>query len=157
MPKFPPPHDSADEAISKFLRRLFDGENALESQSKASYSLESLVILAARRMWRNALASIWSEITEISLVKLVPDHPRDLLLWHWGQERGKEEDRLFGAPQSWRDLQIESRRNEDAALPSVLKDEFDFALLFALCFPHRLNKPLVKYFENVTSNLPTYP
>lgn len=153
MPKLPAPYDSADEANSKFLRRLFHGEKALELQSRASYTLESLVTLTAGRMWRNALASIWPQITEISLIRLVPDNPRDLLLWHWGHERGKEQDRLFGAPQSWRDLQIESRRNEDDSLPDVIKDEFDFALLFALCFPHRLNKGLVKFFENTTNNL----
>jgi hypothetical protein len=36
-------------------------------------------------------------------------------------------------------------------LPSVLKDDTDFAILFILCFPHRLTRALAKHLEEKTT------
>ncbi len=119
--KLPPPHDSADEANAKLLRRLFEKETALELQTADSYTLEPLVTLACRRLWRNALAARWPEITKVGIVRLIPDRPRDLLLWRWGQQRGVEQSRLFGVPQSWRELLNGTRKPEHQFLPAVLK------------------------------------
>ncbi len=152
-PKLPNPYDSADEANARYLRRLFNQEKAMDMQAMASYTLASLVTLAARRLWRNALSSNWSEITKIATERLVPDAPRDVLLWRWGNQRGTHQSRLFSAPQSWKDLLIESRRSEDETLPAIIKDEFDFELLFLLCYPHRLTAGLVKHIEVITRNL----
>jgi len=146
-PKLPPPYDNADEANAKFLRRLLENEKATETQATASYSLEPLVAIVTRRLWRNTLAALWSRITKIDTVRLVPDVPDDLLLWRWGYERGSNETRLFPAPQSWRKLLLESRRDDSESLPKVLKDEFDFAVLFTLCFPHRLTTPFAKHID----------
>lgn len=151
--KLPLPYDSADEANAKALRHLFEDEKALETQAAASYTLESLVLAAARRLWRNTLAATWSPITKTDLVRLVPDKPEDLLLWHWGHDRGSNQTRLFPAPQSWGELLTESRRDERSSLPDTLKQEFDFSLLFVLCFPHRLTTALVKHMEDQTRNL----
>jgi hypothetical protein len=147
-PKLPSPYDSADEANSRSLLRLLKGNKAMQAQSTASYMLEPMVLLFARRLWRNALAGIWSPITKIDIVRLVPDTPIDLLLWNWGNQRGSNQSRKFSAPQSWAALLAESRRNEDASLPSIIKSELDFALLFLLCFPHRLTTGLVKHLDD---------
>jgi len=147
FPKLPPPYDSPDEASAKAFRRVFAGETALDLQATASYTLEALVTLVARRLWRNALAALWSPITKIDMERLVPDAPRDLLLWRWGHDRGSNQSRKFGTPQSWQELLAESRRDEDSSLPTVIRDEPDFAVLFLLCFPHRLTRGLVKHME----------
>ncbi|MCC6819248.1 MAG: hypothetical protein IT579_00820 [Verrucomicrobia subdivision 3 bacterium] len=147
LPKSPSPYDSADDANSKWLKRLFEKETALDLQATASYSLEALVTLVARRLWRNTLAALWSPITKIDMVRLTPDHPRDILLWNWGNLRGANQSRKFGAPQSWAELLDESRRDESDSLPDVIRTNFDFGLLFMLCFPHRLSRSLVKHFE----------
>jgi len=151
-PKLPHPYDSADEANAKVLRRLFESETAVELRATASYTLEPLVTIVARRMWRNVLAAIWSPITKTDFVRLVPDKPRDLLLWHWGHERGSNQTRSFPAPQSWRELLAESRREGDP-LPTVIKEDFEFAMLFVLCFPHRLTTALVKHIEEEMQTL----
>jgi len=147
-PKLPLPYDSADDANAKLFRRVFKMEKAMELQASVSSTLESLVTIIARRMWRSSLTMFWSPITKIDLNKLVPDKPHDILLWYWGYKRGINQARKYPPTQSWRELLVESRRNEDDALPNVIKTEFDFALLFLLCFPHRLSKQLVKYFEH---------
>jgi hypothetical protein len=88
-----------------------------------------------------------SRITKTDMERLVPDAPRDLLLWRWGYDRGSNQSRKFGTPQSWQELLAESRRDEDWSLPAVIRDEPDFAVLFVLCFPHRLTRGLLKHLE----------
>jgi hypothetical protein len=146
-PKLPPPYDSADEANAKLLRRQLNGEKQLDTRAAAAYTLEPLVTIAARRLWRNTLASIWKQISRISLLRLVPDIPRDILLWRWNYKSGVEQSRLYDTPQSWRQLLIEARRSDEHLLPRVLRDNFDFALLFVLCYPHRFATPLIKYLD----------
>ena len=150
-PKLPNPYDSADEANARFLDRLFKKHKAMDLQATASYTLAPLVMITARRLWRNALASLWYQITEVSLISAIPDAPIDLLLWRWEHQRGNQRSRLFGAPQSWHRLLEESRRPETESLPIVLREEFDFALLFLLCYPHRLTTALAKHFETTMS------
>ena len=145
--KFSSPYESADEALAKVFRQEFEGAEAMKMQAAASYTLGPIVTLAARRLWRNQLAAVWSLITKIDCVQLVPDKPRDLLLWHWGHERGSEQARRFPAPQSWAELLAHSRASEDEALPPVLRSHFDFELLFLLCFPQRLVRPFVKHLD----------
>ena len=145
--KLPPPYESADEALAKVFRQEFEGAEAMDLQAAASYTLGPLVTIVARRLWRNQLAALWSLITKIDCVQLVADKPRDLLLWHWGHERGSEQARRFAAPQSWAELLRDSRKGEDEALPSVLKRHFDFELLFLLTYPQRLVRPFVKHLE----------
>ena len=152
-PKLPSPYDSADEANAKALRRAFDGEQAMDLQSAASYTLEPLVCLMARRLWRNTLAPLWPRITKIDLIRLVPDKPRDLLLWDWRHRHGTNQSRRFPSPQSWRELLHDARTDEARSVPSVIRDEFDFAVLFAMCFPHRLTRPVVKHLDDVVRAL----
>jgi hypothetical protein len=146
-PKLSNPYDSADDASAKLFRRVFKDEKAMELQAAVSYTLESLVTIVVRRMWRNGLSMFWSPITKIDLNRLVPDKPHDILLWKWGYERGANQARKYPPTQSWRELSADARRNEDDSLPAILKSDFDFSLLFLLCFPHRLSRALVKFFE----------
>ncbi|MGA2544281.1 MAG: hypothetical protein ABSG78_22245 [Verrucomicrobiota bacterium] len=146
--KLAPPYDPADEANAKLLSRVLKGHKAMELQATASYALEPAVLLFARRLWRNVLAGVWSPIAKVDIVRLVPESPIDLLLWTWGNSRGSNQSRKFSAPQSWTALLAEARRDEDVSLPDVLKSELDFALLFLLCFPHRLTTGLAKNLDN---------
>ena len=147
------PYDSADEVAAKLLRHLFEKEKFLERQSAASYTLDPLVTLVAGRLWRNRLAAAWGEIAQIDSIQIIADKPRDMFLWDWGHERGSHQSRRLGAPQSWRKLLAESRQAEDEVLPATFKAHFDFKLLFLLCYPHRLSRPLVKHLEETIRTL----
>jgi hypothetical protein len=130
---------------------------ALDNAKKVhAYQLkdgEPIVLLFARRLWRNTLAGMWSQITKVDIIRLVPDSSYDLLMWRWGNSRGRNQNRKFSVRQSWETLLAESRRNEDETLPAILKSDVDFALLFMLCFPHRLTTGLAKYLDTVTRKL----
>jgi hypothetical protein len=146
--KLAEPYDCADDANLKLLSRELKGHTAMELRATASYTLEPVVLLFARRLWRNTLAGIWSSITKVDIVRLVPDSPMDLLAWSWGNTRGSNQSREFSTPQSWAALLSEARRNEDDTIPKALKTELDFALLFLLCFPHRLTTGFAKHLDD---------
>ena len=152
-PKLPSPYDSADEAIAKILRRRFDSEKQMELRASASYTLESLVTIITRRLWKNHLAGLWTHISHISLARVVPEKPDYLFLWRWEHKRRTEQSRSYDIPQSWQQLLREARRSEDYHLPTAIKEQFDFSLLFLLCYPHRLNTALVKHLENKVQSL----
>jgi hypothetical protein len=152
-PKLPSPYDSADEAIAKILRRRFHSEKQMELRAAASYTLESLVTMITRRLWKNNLAGLWTDVSHVSLARVVPDEPHDLFLWRWEHKRGTEQSRSYDAPQSWQQLLREARRSEDDRLPTAIKEHFDFSLLFLLCYPHRLNTALVKHVEEKVQNI----
>ena len=88
--KLSSPYESADEANAKLLRRIFDGETAMDYEATDSFAIEPLVTLATRRLWRNALASVWAQITKVQSIQLIPDAPHDLLLWRWGHLRRRQ-------------------------------------------------------------------
>src|SRR4030095_2747224 len=74
------PYESADEGLAALFYAEFEAAVPMDLRAAASYTLGPLVTLAARRLWRNQLASLWSLISKIDCVQLVPDVPRDLLL-----------------------------------------------------------------------------
>jgi len=151
--KLPHVYDSADEAMAKVLRGLLDGEGGLRQQAPVSLALEPLVHLAALRLWRNQLAGMWSPLSKVRLLRLVPDEPVDTLLWRWERTCGQNQTRNFNAPQSWPELLAEARRDELRSIPNILRERFEFALLFLLCFPHRISTGLIKHLDGLVSRL----
>jgi hypothetical protein len=51
--KLSSPYESADEANAKVLRQVFEVKEAMELQAAVAYTLDPLVTIAARRLWRN--------------------------------------------------------------------------------------------------------
>jgi hypothetical protein len=145
--KIASPYSSADKALARIVETILGKSKLKVPESAASYYLETLVFLAARRLWKNLLSGFWLQITYVDLIQIAADEPADLLLWHWGHGRGVNQSRRFGTPQSWSELLASAREPADHLLPPVLKDETDFALLFTLCIPHRFNSALARHFE----------
>ena len=140
------PHYSADEVLEQWVQmasgRLKQGEAA-----KASYTVHVLVLLLARRLWRGFLRDRWQLIGEVDSVQLIPDAPEDLLRWDWAHSRGSEQSTKHGAPQSWKELLQACRMDTSAKLPPALTRYLDFAVLFLICFPHRLNGDFALFLE----------
>jgi hypothetical protein len=152
-PHLASPYESADDANAKVFRRLFEPATESYLQDHASRTAEALVALAARRLWRNALAAMWSDLSKMDLVRLVPDKPRDIYLWRWGHKRGSEQSRRYESPQSWAALLAAARKCERQSLPSALKEHFDFAMLFFLTYPHRFSVPIVKHLDSTVREM----
>jgi hypothetical protein len=137
---------SPDDALLSILKRLKEKPKDLGKKAKRSAAAEPLVHLLARRLRRQALSSLWSDLTDVGLASFLPDRPHDILLWHCSE--GKEHTGKFKRPQSWRDLCEDAAKRGPDNLPSALIEDPDFALSFALAYPHRLNVDLVGALDN---------
>jgi len=84
-------------------------------------------------------ASFWSHDIPEGLQTI------DVLLWHC--EQGEEMTRKAGKPQSWKELLDAARADDISALPNALRDDPDFALMFALAYPHRASLALIKALD----------
>jgi hypothetical protein len=68
-----------------------------------------------------------------------------MLLWHC--ELGEEALRLPNKTQSWQQLLTDARSDDVSGLPEILKTDHEFALIFALAYPHRNNLALTKALD----------
>jgi hypothetical protein len=142
---FPSPHESPDDVLTGMFQQFPPKQRKPTQIAPASWSIEPLIHLLARRLRRQALASQWSEITRVDMATFSPARSADMLLWRC--RTGEEATRLAGKPQSWRDLLVASRTNQLSELPSILRNDPDFSLMFMLSYPHRANRTLVKALD----------
>jgi hypothetical protein len=96
-------------------------------------------------MRRQALKARWYDISHVELASFRPQRAADAFLWVC--DSGEEMQRLPGKPQSWRDLRNAARTNDLTALPKVLREDPEFALMFVLACPHRSSTVLVKALD----------
>jgi hypothetical protein len=115
-------------------------------KAAASWTIEALIHLAARRGFRKELADLWSPITHVDMASFRMSNVRDLFLWEGAS--GEHATRLADKPQSWAKLQGNAAPSDQSQLPTTLQHDPDFALLFALTYPHRNNTALVKALDD---------
>lgn len=134
-----------DELLSSLLKKLRHPEPRRGRRAPVSWSLESILHLLVLRMRRQAIKALWWNITHVDMASFRPSRVADMLLWHC--EAGEEMERLPGKPQSWRELAEAARTCNLATLPTVIRDDPDFALMFILAYPHRASIDLVKALD----------
>ncbi len=139
------PEELPDDVLSSLLKKLRHPEPHHGRRAPVSWSIESLLHLLTIRMRRQALKTLWWDITRVEMASFRPNRRADTLLWHC--EAGEEMERLPGKPQSWRELTAAARTNDLTALPKVLRDDPDFAFMFVLAYPHRASTTLIKVLD----------
>lgn len=139
------PEKLPDEVLSSQLSKNLRPRLQHVRNAPASWGLELIVHLLAARMRRQALKARWWDVTHVVLTSFRPRRPADVLLWH--STTGEEMHRLADKPQSWAGLTAAARNIDLASLPTILKDDPDFALMFMLAYPHRASTCLVKALD----------
>jgi hypothetical protein len=139
------PYVTSDECLVRMIKALESKQESPRRKAVHSYSLLPIVVLAVRRGLRSELETAWKKISEVQVTWFRPDKPADLLLWHC--DSGSEQDGGFDQPQSWAELREFAFRDDRERLPSVLRDDSAFALMFMLAFPHRISVSLTKLLD----------
>lgn len=116
-----------------------------------SYSLESLVLILARRLWRQHLGTMWREISYAALSTYIPDSPGTL--WRWHNDDGVVEHRYTKNPTRWADLQQRVEELDTRLLPTFADRYPHFLLLFVLVAPHRLNPTTALFLDKTHWNV----
>lgn len=139
------PYRDPDDVFVKLFEQKMQIPSQVEKESKESYTLESLVALATRRMLRQNLARRWRDISWVTLASFTPKTPSETLLWRCS--RGKERSYFSNQTQSWSKLLQQSRQQETKKLAAILVSRPDFALMFLLVYPHRVGVQLIKMLD----------
>ena len=131
----PDPYVSAEDVLKQMAEKV---SNDGPSRRKAiqSYSLFPLVLLLVRRGHRELLSEVWKTLSRITIAVFEYDSPAGYL--EWTCEKGIERDFIFMQPQSYRELENLALRPPTHKLPSALREDVQFRLMFLLAFPHRL-------------------
>jgi hypothetical protein len=129
----PSPYFSAQEILDELLR-LKDSEIGRYEYAGQSYSLESLVLMFARRNRRDVLTELWPRVAHIAFAEFVPANDCDIFAWR--TQNGINKGALPTPTQSWRGLVDRAHRVVSEASPIL--DTYKQLLHFLiLVYPHR--------------------
>ena len=109
----------------------------------SSYTLESMVLLLARRNKRDILEKNWRKLSHILLKEFVPDNIEDIFTWCI--EKGRNHSEFPKATQSWAELVRDA--NDPSKIPSLYLEYPDLLRFFVLICPHRANKQIINVLD----------
>jgi hypothetical protein len=132
------------ETVIRHHMGLLD-EPITESFPNRSYSLGSLIALAAKHGLRELLAQQWRPISHIETSEFNPGSPWETFLYR--AEHGRIESRFPNQTQSWAKLVEEARQITADEVPTGFSKYPQFALLLLLVFPHRLRPDFAKFLD----------
>ena len=138
---FPNPYYGPEQVF-----RLFSGMDPMNSEVFVglSYHLEALTEVLARRLLRSTIAHFWEKTTRLHFAWFKPANDHQWFRWH--TRDGLMEQKMPNTPQSWSAL-LEASENGPIEVPALLKDRPEFAMLFALVFPHRFGVGLMRLID----------
>jgi hypothetical protein len=131
----PNPYVSAEDVLKQMAEKV-SNEGPSRRKAIQSYSLFPLVLLLVRRSHRELLSEVWKTLSRITIAVFEYDSPAGYL--EWTCEKGIERDFIFMQPQSYRELEDLASKPPIHKLPSALREDLQFRLMFLLAFPHRL-------------------
>jgi hypothetical protein len=109
----------------------------------SSYTLEGLLHLYARLLWKQDLKSFWHEITHIKFLSFHPEPPWGFYLWR--SERGYNETKVPFKTKRWEDLKSEAADDSGNTLPRIVRDYPWHYLAMIMVMPHRWSSPGVRW------------
>ena len=104
------------------------------------YMLHVAIEWLARRLWRQHLAMMWSDITRVEFFEFQPSSPDQYLAVR--DDAGELKMRFAGQPQSWAKLLEQSETLDRNRLPEILWARREMIPYLPLLFPYRLTATL---------------
>ncbi len=115
-----------------------------------SYMLHVGIDWLARRLWRQHLGLMWSDITHVEFVEFQPSEP-DRYLAH-DDDQGQMKTWFAGQPQSWSALLKEARKLDPAVLPDALWKHRELIPYLSLLFPYRLTRAMAHAVDTIAGD-----
>jgi hypothetical protein len=104
-----------------------------------SFTLESMILMLARRNKRNILEKNWRKLSHILFREFIPDNIEDTFTWH--EKKGRDHCEFPEETQSWSELV--KKANDLCRIPVLYKENLDLLRFFILVCPHRANKQII--------------
>jgi hypothetical protein len=122
----------------------------LEAFNGHSYTAEPLIDFFARRLSRRTLALLWEKITRIQFVDFTVAVEWEWFCWR--AKHGTSKTSIPNSPESWGRL-LERSNAPPTGIPPLIRDRPQFAILFALVFPHRFGCGLARLVDEALSRM----
>jgi hypothetical protein len=132
------PYLPLEEAILRDLGQPVDPHDH-ETWEYHTHTAWPLILIAARRLWRQDLEQLWHSITSLRFTEMVPDRSWETLLWRVA--KGTSVQRLVPWPSRWSDLRAEATRSPRP--PRWFTGTRHWLPYFLLVYPHRFTSGLV--------------
>lgn len=137
----PNPYYGPEEALR--LANDLDPTNR-EKFGGHSYTAEPLIDFLARRLSRRALSSIWDKVSKVRFADFCVGETWEW--FRWRAQYGSLKETMPGTPESWSRLLAHATSPPERLSPLICSRP-QYALLFALVFPHRFGCNLAKLVE----------
>ena len=112
----------------------------------SSYVLEGLIYVFTNRNLKQHMKNLWYDISNILFNSFEPEEKWQYYLWR--TEKGTNKKITPKFRQSWRELRERSSEEDFDSIPTLMKEDLIFFLLFILVFPHRFNADVARFLHH---------
>ena len=109
-----------------------------------THTLESLVLMIARRNNRELLEKNWRKLSHLQFKEFIPDNVEDTFVWH--VKTGLNHAAFPNSAQSWTELVKEA--SDISVTHDLFLEYVDILRFFILVCPHRANRQIVNLFDH---------
>jgi hypothetical protein len=128
------PYIPMEEAILRDLGKPYD-TFLPQTWARQSHSGYALILVAAKRLLRQDLQSLWYKITSLIFHEFVPVREYEILIWK--NRKGTMVLKMVPRPESWRKLCKESE--DTTKMPRAFAQIQHWLPYFLLVYPHRFS------------------
>jgi hypothetical protein len=138
--------------VEQVLLHQMGGDSDLEGEEfdGRSYMLHVGIEWLARRLLREPLETMWSDITQVEFLEFQPASPDRYLALE--DDDGELRMWFAGQPQSWAALLAQAQTLELYRLPEILFMRRELLPYLPLLFPHRFTSTLAHATDAIASN-----
>ncbi|WPU91863.1 hypothetical protein SNE25_21335 [Mucilaginibacter sabulilitoris] len=134
------------QGVEECLINRFSEHRKIENSKFESHYAESLIELLIREDQKWHLQQLWKPYSRILIKSFRYDRPGDR--YQWRTSRGHEVSTVQPTPQSWSVISKGAQVVDDGSLPNFMKKNPLFIPVFLMVYPHRIDKEMVKFFDN---------
>ncbi len=116
-----------------------------------SFSIEGLLHLFTRKLWKQRLKLLWPEISKINIE--VFEYKYKYHFYRWNNREGSLKSIFFKSRQDWKELSESANENSGISLPPTIKKFPVLLLLFLIVYPHRMNADNLRWLDTQLSKV----
>lgn len=141
-----PYHSVSDTLLNQLRPELLVFEE--EVFSGKAYTVHVAIRWAARRLWRQALGSMWHHVSRVQHCEFEPGYPIEYL-YREATPKGVLRTWHYPEPTSWSDLREDALEQTWVELPQALLSNPEFVPFLAIVFPHRFNTVVSDFLDSL--------
>jgi hypothetical protein len=142
------PYPPIEEVILRDLGKA-QSDMIEEKPNLTTYTTHALILIAASRLLRQDLESLWYSITSLHLSEFVANKAWHMLLWR--NKKGVLIQKMVPRPQSWQDLCKEA--NNRPKMPRFFAKMVHWLPYYLMVYPHRFSPGPVLALDIALNNV----